>query len=754
MVFMNDEKKSRMLYKSLEYVAVFAIFLLITVFAFYPLTTHMSSYVVNGGGDAFQSLWGLWWAPYSMFVMHASPYFTNMIYYPVGADLSTQTLMPLAGVFSAPFQLISMPFAYNIIFFLGFALSGLFAYMLAKYITGNKYAAFIAGMVFAFSPMHIAQSYGHLNWTTIEWIPLFFLFLLLMIDRKKALYGVGAGASFVLLTFMGDIEQGIIVVLATIIMLLLYLATKSSRPKILNKKFAIGFAAMVLSIIILGAAFFVPIVSSIINGGALSAASQLSDISHNMIWSDNVASFFIPSVFNSIFSGIARHAYGPEFFADPSEGIAYVGYVVIALSLIAIYYDYRNRRVKRAAFWLALAIIFAWLALGPYVQIGSAITQIPGLFMLYRNIPLFNIIREPGRFDIIATLALSVLSAIGFSELLKHEKVINKRNAAMFLCAALSIIIFIEYFGLPTLRVNGSNLYMNATIPNAYFELGNVTGNFTVLVLPDTLNVTSPPLYPGMDMYYQTAFRKPILGGYTSRTVYNQTLSVDILPLSLQSGYLEQGINGFGYPISENLSKLNAFMLVGIYNTRFVAIIRKAYNYTDFYILASYLYGMLGNPVYNSNTTLIFTTDGAAKTVGSIPLAYITGNWTPGYAFCGTQIACNSTFSNMWWGDSIRPMIVYVPPNDTNVLLNFTAASAQGMPTMYIYGSLNPIKPINITPTLARYSVPLKLDPGYNKLAFYMPQSSNDSLFSMFVQGYGYVSLSNFGVNNITIRAS
>ena len=202
-----------------EYLLLLAVYLAIALVLFWPSTLNITTTVPSGRvgvnaagtGDVYLFLWDLWWLKYSLFVLHTSPYFTPLLYKPVGANLATQTLSPLAGLFSIPLQLVSLGFAYNVILFISFMLSGFFMYLLAEYLIKNRYAAFIAGLVFEFSPFHIAHALvGHLNWSGIEFIPLFILFFLLMLKDKKLYSIAGVSISFVLVLFVGDPEQGII----------------------------------------------------------------------------------------------------------------------------------------------------------------------------------------------------------------------------------------------------------------------------------------------------------------------------------------------------------------------------------------------------------------------------------------------------------------------------------------------------------------------------------------------------------------
>ena len=160
-----------------QYATIALAYLVIALIFFWPILLNIASVVPGAGGDIFQSMWELWWVPYSMFTLHTTPYFSSYIFYPVGADLATQTMAPIAGLVSTLFQPAGLAFAYNSIFLIGFVLSGLFMYLLAFHVTRHRAASFIAGFIYAFSPIHTIQAFGHLQFTNIEFIPLFLLLL-------------------------------------------------------------------------------------------------------------------------------------------------------------------------------------------------------------------------------------------------------------------------------------------------------------------------------------------------------------------------------------------------------------------------------------------------------------------------------------------------------------------------------------------------------------------------------------------------
>ncbi len=727
------------IYKN-TYAKVFIAYLVIALVMYWTVTLSITTRIVNGFGDVHQSLFNLWWVPYSLFVLHHSFYFTNLLYYPIGANLATQTLSPIAAILIAPIYDLSPALGYNVLFFLGFALSGLFMFLLAKYLTKNNYASFIAGLIFAFSPVHIAQAVAHLDWTMIEFIPAFILLYILALREKKLKYAALAALSFVLLTFIGDIQQGLLVFFAAVILTILLVITDRKEMLRLSTLKYLGI------IIVLTFVFASPIIALLVpylSSGAFAVAQQNSLVSSNMEWSDNLLSFFLPSHYNGIFQGLANsYSYiyqltykGIQYNINVGERVSYLGYSVILLVLIGIYYDYKTGRLRNLAIWISLFVIFAWLAIGPYLQIGSTVTGIPGIYMLVRSVPLLNIIREPGRMDFIATIALAVMAAFGFAHLVKNKD----RSSAYKYLVIFSIIILIEYNGMPLSGAYISNSTTSAVIPKAYSEIGAVPGNFSVLILPALSNPTSTPnQFTGTDTYYVTALKKPIIGGYTSRENATQALAVTSVPLSLSAWYLESGF-GLAYPspILENYSNVTLLWLAN-YNTGFLSVIRSAYNITGQEEILSYLDSVFGSPVYLDNTTAVFSTQKALSNAGKSIVAYTIGNWTPGYDFCNPYSYCNSTLAQLWWGNNPRGIMLFSPA-DENIQMSLYAFSFSSNTPLEVYLNNNPYATLSIGSSNSVYTVNMTVLHGFNQLIFYSNQQQS-----------GQTQLLAFGLKNIT----
>ena len=117
------------------------------------------------------------------------------IYYPSRTSLVGHNFNWIGSFLSVPLSLAFGPtVAYNLTFLLTIVGSGFGAYLLARYLTGRRDAAFVAGLVFAFFPYHLTGNWdGQMNLANIQWLPLFALFLLRTIEAQRVRDAVWAG---------------------------------------------------------------------------------------------------------------------------------------------------------------------------------------------------------------------------------------------------------------------------------------------------------------------------------------------------------------------------------------------------------------------------------------------------------------------------------------------------------------------------------------------------------------------------------
>jgi hypothetical protein len=143
--------------------------------------------------DRNQNLWNLWWVRQALFEGR-NPFVTDMIWYPTPVTLYYHTLNVSNGLLAVPLlSVFSLTTTYNLVVLFSFVTAGYGAFLLVHYLCGNRWAALVGSVVFAYSAYHIATMRGLLQLISLEWMPFFVLLLLLAVSHSpwRSLRDVG-----------------------------------------------------------------------------------------------------------------------------------------------------------------------------------------------------------------------------------------------------------------------------------------------------------------------------------------------------------------------------------------------------------------------------------------------------------------------------------------------------------------------------------------------------------------------------------
>ena len=703
----------------LKHVLSGLIYLLIALIIFYPITLHMSSVAPGIGGDLYSNIWGMWWISYTFLHAPSSMWYTYLLFWPVGSNIAYFTTAPLASILTIPFQAISLTFAYNMIFFTGFIITGMGMFILADYIIKNHYAAFFAGIIFAFSAYHTAAAIGHLDWMNIGWVPLVLYFFIRMLkDDKKYIYSIGMAFSFVFAVFMGDVEQGIMTIVLLFVVLVCYAIYPKTRKLVLKRKFIAALGIGVVATFIIGSWGFIPLIHGVLVKGGLSNVNSRNTLQNDAEWSDPILSFLLPSPYNGLIGGISS-AYSSIYSVDPNERIAYIGYAAILLLLYGIFKNYKEARL-----WIIIAFIFGWLTLGPFIEFGGYVSSgIPGIYQLYHYIPGFSILQEADRFYVVFSISIAMLAAFGMKSLIEKISKIdykNRNSLTYGVLGVISVIFIIESAGIMTPGLAAANT-THVTIPNFYKIIANSTTQFSILQLPIIINnnIPFPDLAAGEASFYTSASHKPILGGYGGRINTTQELTLFSIPLAVAVYNMENGNFTYTSPVNENYT---AETLLSLYNyeTAFVVLNEQTLNASDLTQLYAYSAEVFGKPVYEDNSTIAFSTLKAInQSIYRQYVAYpLTLDWQPVSTFI------NGSVVDLWEPISSGLVSVFAPYSNTtgvlqkissgvpyaiNTTTRFSAIAVGGSAQLSIdeptaSGGFSTIGTFNITGKLSSYS--------------------------------------------------
>ena len=352
-------------------------YLALTLLFTYPLAWHLGTHHVGeAGGDAKVYLWNYWWVKKALFELSTTPFETNLIFHPIGIGLSLHTLAAAQGVVFAPLsEVVGTTAAANLVLVLTFLASALATYALARKIGANVGGAFLAGLVYAFCPYRLARLSGHYDLLGTEWIPLYVLLLVILIERSRASAGLTILAGIVA-AVCGYTALSYLVFLALVTLIVLMFHRKRFQelaPRIV----------VIASVVVV---LMAPLMLQMHRD--LSAWSYPAYPGADRYVAD-VAAFVVPPPQSSLVPGRA-------FGSNLTEATVFPGYVLLVLAALG----WRHR------LWAVTALVFFVLSLGSSLHVGGADTGIPLPFWLISHAPLFDNLRAPSRFTIvIAVLA-------------------------------------------------------------------------------------------------------------------------------------------------------------------------------------------------------------------------------------------------------------------------------------------------------------------------------------------------------------
>jgi len=487
----------------------------------YPLVLHFATHVPGDGSDDPALAWNLWWVPYALVHLGRSPIDCDYMFYPIGINLAFYTLTYLNAFLSIPFQYaFNLVVAANVNVWFSFVVGGFGAYLLATYLlqvdhskTSNlKLASFAAGALYAFSSnKFLYASLGQFNIASSHWIPFYVLFLLkATADRRPPTadrfsiadwrlpirYGFLLGL-FLLFQALSEFIYASFLIIFTALYLAYWILAQ--RRKLLP------FAFLLLTFFVAAIVFTLPmspILAAMLNDMMTEGDFIQQGLGFADVFSSDVLGFFVPSHLHPIFGGLEAR------FHFAYTNFAYLGFVALALALLALW------KIPRARVWGVWGALFIWISLGPELRVNGARLDLPMPFDLLLEIPFVKGNRYPSRWSVMVTLALAVLVGYGIAYASSKLKAKSKKLVLLLPFAFLLLTLF-EHLSTPL-------PLSDMRIPEVYQTIARDAGDFTVLEIPlawrngyrMTGTLDTAMMFA---QFYQTAHRRPILGGNTSR---------------------------------------------------------------------------------------------------------------------------------------------------------------------------------------------------------------------------------------------
>jgi len=491
----------------------------LTLIMTYPFVFNITRY--HAPGDYNMFLWNMWWVKKAV-LSFSSPYYTNFMFYPGGIDLSYHTFSMFNALVAIPLSVFfSRITIYNLLFLLSFIIGAFGVYLLVKYLVGNKYAAFISGLVFAFSPFHFAHSLGHLNLLSIEWIPFFILYFIKTFREPGKKNPLLSGI-FLALTSLCSWYYMIYAILFMLLFFMYWLWYDRAKFEL---SFFTKYSLTLLVFFIIVLPFSYPMLKVLLRGDSYFYRGN----QYTGYVADSIA-FITPPWYHPVWGGVFEPIRS-HFTGNYAENTVFLGFSVIGLSI----YSILKIKSKEVRFWFISAVTFMIFSLGPVLHVlgysripinNPLLTKIgltkilhflhypfisvglPLPYYIFNYVPLIKAARVPSRFVVMLMLSLSVLVGYGCSKIfgkLGSKRMFSKFSAKKVVAGVISLVVVFEFLRIPfTIR--------SFNVPIFYKDLAKDKQKYAILELP---------LYGWGNneefMCYQTIHEKKIVNGMAAR---------------------------------------------------------------------------------------------------------------------------------------------------------------------------------------------------------------------------------------------
>jgi hypothetical protein len=522
--------------------AVFCSYLLLAVLMTYPLVTHATTRMIgHPSGDTYEYVRHVWWYGYA--VRHNLPLFDQtLLNYPDG--------MPSWYLWGNPLRtfpawllalVLPLPLAWNIMAWLFLALNGwAMAWVLRRWLgndgTATDGAAWLGGVVF----MTFPTAQGHLFGGHVDLLALWGLPLVVaaLFNAAQPTATARACLWLALAWWLAVLGNFVLVVYALLPISVvfggwwLWQTLRGYNPTWRGALWRIaGGVAGGVALSVVG---IVPAVLELLRQPSAQAGGSVAFSADALAWAT-------PSFLHPLWRALPHT--GQVLGVNLVEGAGYWGLISVCVIALGAWAASRAAaspvmplspaRPPRL-FWAWLLAVAWLLSLGPLLNVlgaphqlsvgGEYQTFVPLPWAWLQNLPLLNVSRTPGRFNLVVGLCLAALVGYAWYALAVRPPLRQwLRRWPLVLCAGL--IAFDVQLAAPLPSVP-------ADLPPFLYTLGAQNAR-AVLTIP-----TGNRLAAKTALYAQTAHTLPLIGGHITRDPLTNPALLTILEHTLDPARL------------------------------------------------------------------------------------------------------------------------------------------------------------------------------------------------------------------------
>jgi hypothetical protein len=473
------------------YLVVLLAYIGVAVGMTWPLADQIASALPGHTSDTLVHYWNGWWVQQAL-SKGQSPFYTTYMFYPNGLSLAYHNFAWLnIAAWLALRSWVGGFVAYNLPFLANLALCGLAAFLLSHDLTGNKRAAFLAGLIYQCWPYRTSQL-DHPNLISTQWIPLFLLFLIRVVHRGRWQDSLIMG---LFLSLTGYTRLQLLIPAAVVGGVYSICVLPLPRQRAAWRRTA--------SLLLLGGGIatitLAPLALRLVSQQRVAPADLLLEEEESTMQTDLLA-YLTPSPDHPALGPLTGSLYD-RYYADRSAGRRFSAYVGVTALALMFFGAWSNRRDSLP--WIVMALVLFLLALGPVLRLnGRLYPAVPMPYRLADWVYVVRLLRAPDRFNMFLALPVSVLAAHGIARVLASACRRSPRSVTP-LSLLMGTAILFEYWIAPV-------TLQHPEMPVFYSQMAAEPGDFAVLNLPLDWSAKTY-------MFAQTAHHHPILQGKTAR---------------------------------------------------------------------------------------------------------------------------------------------------------------------------------------------------------------------------------------------
>ena len=389
----------------------------------YPIAFNPGGVGRVDKGDGQLSIWNVAWVARTLPTDPLHVFDAN-IFYPHHGTLAYSENNLGAGVLAMPaYWLTRNPYAaHNAAVLLAFMLSATGMFYLARYLTGDRRAAAVSAIGFAFCPYVFAHT-AHIQLLMTAGLPFTMLAFHRMADRPA----VGRGAALGGAMAAQAICCGYYGVFVCLMVGFAIVVVAVTRRLWADRRYWLAIVVAAGVAILLVAPAFLPYLTVQREG----FQRELKDaVQFAANWSDYLA------------SSSYAHAWMLSHLPQWSD-VLFPGVVTLMLGGWGAWVAGRDRRRELLALYGGLTLLAFWASFGPTGLLYSG---------LYKAVPMFTWLRAPARFGLIVGFGLSVMASVGAAAWLRRARRPGLLTAALVIVAAGELVVPIYMPDVPAVE--------------------------------------------------------------------------------------------------------------------------------------------------------------------------------------------------------------------------------------------------------------------------------------------------------------